>query len=75
VIGDYNHIGPSVTIAGNTSIGSISRIGAGATLIDGIKIGSGSFIGAGSLVVKDIPDRVVAFGSPAKIIRKSDGKF
>ena len=33
-------------------------------------IGKNSIIGAHSLVNKDIPDNVVAFGVPAKIIRK-----
>lgn len=26
-------------------------------------------IGAGSVVVKDIPDNVIAFGNPCKVIR------
>ena len=75
VIGAGTHVGPGVIVCGKSKVGSISRIGAGATIIDGINIGSETFIGAGSVVVKDIPDNVVAFGSPAKFIRKSDGKF
>ena len=75
VIGDGTHVGPGVIVCGRTKVGSISRIGSGTTVIDGMNIGSGTFIGAGSVVVKDIPDNVVAYGSPAKIIRKSDGKF
>ena len=33
-------------------------------------IGKNSRIGAGAVVTKDIPDNVVAVGSPAKIIKK-----
>jgi sugar O-acyltransferase (sialic acid O-acetyltransferase NeuD family) len=75
VIGDGTHVGPGAIVCGKTKVGLISRIGAGATIIDGMNIGSETFIGAGSVVVRDIPDNVVAFGSPAKIIRRSDGKF
>jgi serine acetyltransferase len=36
---------------------------------ESINIGSNVMVGAGSLVLKDIPDNVVAYGSPAKIVR------
>ena len=41
-------------------------------IIDGIKIGRNSVIGAGSVVTKDIPDNVVAYGNPCKIIRENE---
>jgi acetyltransferase-like isoleucine patch superfamily enzyme len=41
----------------------------GVNILDGIKIGKNTIIGAGSVVTKDIPDNVVAYGSPCKIIR------
>ncbi|WP_316826383.1 acyltransferase [Pedobacter miscanthi] len=44
-------------------------IGANAIILPGVTIGENSVIGAGSIVTKSIPDRVVAVGSPAKIIR------
>ena len=46
-------------------------IGAGATILPRIKIGRNVVIGAGAVVTKDIPDSVVAFGSPAKIIKEN----
>ena len=36
------------------------------------KIGKNSIIGAGSVVTKDIPDNVIAYGNPCKIIRKNE---
>ena len=45
-------------------------IGAGATVIDSLTIGRNSVIGAGSVVTKDIPPDVVAYGAPARVIRK-----
>ena len=46
------------------------RIGSHSTILPGVSIGKNSIIGAHSLVNKDIPDNVVAFGVPAKIVRK-----
>jgi len=68
-IGDYCSINPGTNIAGNVTIGEGTTIGIGANIVDGIKIGKNTIIGAGSVVTKDIPDNVVAYGSPCKIIR------
>lgn len=68
-IGDYCSINPGTNIAGRVNIGEGTLIGMGTNVIDGIKIGKNSIIGAGSLVTKDIPDNVVAYGSPCKIVR------
>ena len=46
------------------------RIGSHSTILPGVSIGRNSIIGAHSLVNKDIPDNVVAFGVPAKVLRK-----
>ncbi|WP_214483752.1 gamma carbonic anhydrase family protein [Bacillus sp. SM2101] len=47
-------------------------IGMGSIVLDGAEIGEGAFIGAGSLVPqgKTIPPYTLAFGRPAKVIRK-----
>ena len=68
-IGDYCSINPGTNIAGNVTIGEGTTIGMGVNIIDGIKIGKNTIIGAGSVVTKNIPDNVVAYGSPCKIIR------
>jgi acetyltransferase-like isoleucine patch superfamily enzyme len=49
-----------------------SRVGSHSTLLPGVTIGENSIIGAHSLVIEDIPDNVIAFGVPAKVIRKID---
>lgn len=71
VIGDYCSINPGANIAGNVIIGDGCTIGIGVNIIDGIKIGKNTIIGAGSIVTKDIPDNVVAYGSPCKIIKEN----
>jgi acetyltransferase-like isoleucine patch superfamily enzyme len=66
-IGDWVTINPSTTICSCSTVGAGTTIGAGVQIIDGVNIGAGSFIGAGSLVNKDIPDGVIAYGSPCKV--------
>ena len=51
-------------------IGDDVWIGGDVTILPGVKIGSGSVIGAKSLVTKDIPANVMAFGSPARVVKK-----
>ena len=51
-------------------IGDNVWIGGDVTILPGVKIGSGSVIGAKSLVTKDIPENVMAFGNPARVVKK-----
>lgn len=51
-------------------IGDNVWIGAGSIVLPGVKIGKNSVIGAGSIVTKDIPENVVAIGSPCKVLRE-----
>jgi len=46
------------------------RIGSHSTILPGVTVGKNSIIGAHSLVNQNIPDNVIAYGIPAKIIRK-----
>ncbi|MBR7025445.1 MAG: sugar O-acetyltransferase [Selenomonadaceae bacterium] len=51
-------------------IGDDVWLGGDVTILPGVTIGSGSVIGAKSLVTKDIPSNVMAFGNPARVIKK-----
>jgi len=51
------------------SIGNNVWIGGNVVINPGITIGDNSVIGAGSIVTKNIPNNVIAFGNPCKIIR------
>ncbi len=70
VIEEGVHICPGVHLAGKVSVGRGTWIGIGSTVIDHVRIGAGSIIGAGSVVLNDIPDGVVAYGVPAKVIKR-----
>ncbi len=70
-------IGDNVLIAGNVSmagksIGSHTIIADGASIAFKKSVGTKCIIGDGSVVTKDIPDNVIAYGNPARIIRKND---
>ena len=67
---DYVHISPNATLCGNVYVGEGTWIGAGSTVIQGVKIGCWSQVGAGSVVVNDIPDGVLAYGVPCRVVRK-----
>ena len=69
-IGDYVHLSPNATLCGTVTVGDLTHIGAGATVIQGKMIGMQSMIGAGATVITDIPDQVVAVGTPAKVIKQ-----
>jgi sugar O-acyltransferase (sialic acid O-acetyltransferase NeuD family) len=62
---------PGVSIAGNVNIGNCTWIGIGSSIIENISIGDNCYIGAGSVVIKDIPANTLAYGVPAKAIRKT----
>lgn len=70
VIQDYVHISPNSTLTGNVQVLEGTHIGAGSNIIPSKTIGAWSKIGAGATVVNNIPDRCVAVGTPAKIIRE-----
>lgn len=63
------HIAPGATLCGCVRVGENTLIGAGSVVLPRIKIGSNVVVGAGSIVTRDIPDGVVVFGNPAKIIK------
>ena len=50
-------------------IGRYVRIGGGCKILPGIMIEDYAFIGAGSVVSRNIPQRALAFGNPAKVKR------
>ena len=45
-----------------------ARIGGGSILCPAITIGENALVGAGSVVTRDVPDRAIVVGNPARII-------
>ena len=68
-LGEYSHLSAGSLTGGKVTIGKFSTITLGVTIIDRITIGENTVVGSGSLVLKDLPDNVLAYGNPARIIR------
>lgn len=64
------YIAPGALLTGGVSVGRGAWIGVGAVVKQLVRIGRGSVIGAGAVVVSDIPDGVVAYGVPARVMRE-----
>lgn len=47
-----------------------ASIGSNSVILPGITIGEGAMVGAGSVVTKNVPDHILVYGNPAKIIKK-----
>lgn len=73
VIATLNH-NPNPDKRGNlipspVKIGDKVWIGANVTILPGVTVGDGAIIAAGAVVTKNVPERGVAAGVPAKIIK------
>ena len=71
-LGDFVSVNPGVVLSGFVKVGTGTEIGTGTTVVNNINIGKGCLIGAGSVVTKDIPNGVVAYGNPCKVIRTNE---
>jgi acetyltransferase-like isoleucine patch superfamily enzyme len=77
-IEDYVQVGSHCAIysistiddrAGPVTLKRNSRLGTHSAVMPGVTVGSNSIVGAFSLVNRDVPDNVVAFGVPARVVR------
>jgi len=69
LLGDFVSLAPAATTGGGVRIGDDSALGLGAQVIHGVTVGAQTVVGDGSLVLRDVPDRVVAYGVPARVVR------
>lgn len=69
VVGDHALVGPTASMCGESLIGEGVTLGAGASVIPLKSVGDWTMVGAGAAVVRDVPDRVVCAGVPARTIR------
>lgn len=69
-MGELSSLAPRAVTGGNVRIGRFSAIGIGACIRHGVSIGEEVVIGAGAAVLEDVPSHSVAFGTPAKVVRR-----
>lgn len=73
VLGDFATVGPNATLCGGAKALEGARVGAGAVVLPGVTVGAWAVLGAGAVATKDIPDRQVWVGVPAR--RVPDGVY
>jgi len=75
VIGENCRIGAGVTLGSRVPdirapiVGNNCFIAAGAKILGGVKIGDDCVVGANAVVTKDIPEKSVAVGIPAIVVK------
>lgn len=63
---DFASVYPAGAVSGSCHLGRGTTVGAHATVLQGLVVGQGAFVGAGAVVTRDVADRVVVKGSPAR---------
>jgi sugar O-acyltransferase (sialic acid O-acetyltransferase NeuD family) len=69
-LGDFASIAPAAVLGGDCAVEEGAAIGIGAVVIHGRRIGAHTVVGAGALVLHDLPAAVVAYGTPARVVRE-----
>lgn len=70
VLGDFASLAPHASLGGNVHIGAFTAISISATISHSIDIGEHTVIGAGAVVLQDVESFTVAYGTPAKSVRR-----
>lgn len=68
-INEFCTINPGTNISGKVKVDKCTDLGTGTKIIQGVSIGKETTIGAGAVVIRDIPDKVLAVGCPAIIVK------
>jgi UDP-N-acetylbacillosamine N-acetyltransferase len=71
VLDDGVHVEPGVRLGARVHVGRAATIGIGATVVKDRRIGEHTHVGAGAVVTRDLPDGVVAYGVPARVVRST----
>ena len=72
VLGDGVHLAPGARLCGGVTVGAGAFIGAGAVVAPGRRIGADAIIAAGAVVLKDVPERAIVAGNPAKPLNEHE---
>jgi UDP-N-acetylbacillosamine N-acetyltransferase len=75
VVGDFANISPAVCIGGRVNIAKKVFVGSGAIVFARVTVDENSIIGMGAVVNKNIPANTLAYGVPAREIKKIDEHF
>ena len=66
VLGAYVTVNPSASISGDCVVEDDVLVGVGASVLQGLTLRRGATVGGGACVVKDVPEKTVVKGVPAR---------
>jgi sugar O-acyltransferase (sialic acid O-acetyltransferase NeuD family) len=67
---DFSSLAPGAVLGGTVALGAYAAVMLGARVIHRRRVGAHAVVGAGALVLEDIPERVLAYGAPATVVRQ-----
>ncbi len=73
-IGLASHLASGVSLGGDVHIGQRTLLGIGASVIPGAIIGDDCIIGVGAAIFKNVKDRSIMVGNPARLARIREEK-
>ena len=65
----FNENGERINPAKDIQIGNHVWLGRESVIMKGVRVGDGAIVGMGSMVTKDVPERCIVVGKPAKVIK------
>lgn len=66
IVGSYTHVAPGARLAGDVQIGNGVLMGVGSAVVPGARVGAWATVGAGAVVIRNVPERAVVKGVPAR---------
>ncbi len=72
IVEDHVYIASGVILSGGVKIRENTLLDDGVVITLGREVGENCIIGAGAVVTKDIDKNSIAYGVPAKVVRKND---
>lgn len=66
VLGMGVHLSPGARLGGTVTVGDYSWICMGASVVNNLRVGEGAVVAAGAAVIKDVGDKVLVAGVPAR---------
>ena len=67
---DFVTIAPMVAVSGNVKLQYLVEVGTGAVIRQGLELAEGSMLGMGGILTKNIPERLIFAGNPAKKLKE-----
>lgn len=75
VLQDGSAVSPGAHLGGRVRLESHAFVGTGAIVLSRVTVGSGAVVAAGAVVTRDVPERVLVRGVPARIAEQLHTPF